>query len=161
MTTVYETIMRLLRAHTIPYREFVHAPIYSYEDANREQKIHGWDGVESKSVLMTDKKGGYALLATRAGIRVDFAEIRALHGAKLSLASGDEVRDIALCVPGNIPPFGFPIGLATYVDTGIFALPRYVFSPGVPDRTIEVEPARLRPIFERLSATLLDDMGVV
>ncbi len=154
---VHDAIVGILDSLSIPYREYQHDPILSYEDAEREQARCGWVGTESKSVFLTDKSGGYVIYATVRGEKVDFARLRELTGVKYSIASEEAVRKVAHCVPGSIPSFGLPIeGLRIFVDATAFEREGdYLFSPGFPDHTFQVDIADMRRVFMHVDAVFL------
>lgn len=146
--SVYENCMRTLNDLHIAYKEFNHAPILNYEDAEREQKKFGWSGVESKNVFIKSTSGKFFIIATVMGEKVDFAKIKELIGEKCSIASAEEVIDIAKCVPGCVAPFGFSENIKIYVDPKVFTFHEYLFSPGVTTKTIQINIDDLKKVFE-------------
>ena len=53
LTSMYPNIIELLQKHQIPYDEYDHDPIVSYEDAEREKERFSWVGIESKNVFLS------------------------------------------------------------------------------------------------------------
>jgi Ala-tRNA(Pro) deacylase len=155
MAEVYDNIIHLLKEHEVAYREYDHAPILSYEDAEREKARHDWEGTESKNVFLRGADGHYYVFATVQGQRVDFSGLKALLGTKLSLASGDEVKEVSGCVPGCVAPFGFASDITIVVDPGLFKQDAYLFSPGVTTKTVCLEPAELTRVFSALPNRVL------
>ncbi|MDD5769407.1 MAG: YbaK/EbsC family protein [Candidatus Gracilibacteria bacterium] len=147
MTKLYNNIMDILKNNNVIFKEYSHGPILNYEDALREQQIHNWDGVESKNVFMTNKNGKYYIFVTFQGQKVDFKLLKDILGEKLSMCNEEEVRDIINCVPGCIAPFGFSYDILTIIDKRVFGLGKYLFSPGVVDKTIGMNSMDLQKIF--------------
>ncbi|MDA9129126.1 DNA-binding protein [Candidatus Gracilibacteria bacterium] len=144
---VYENIVTMLDTYNIDYKLFEHGEIISYEDAERERLNHKWEGVESKNVFMTNKKGDYFLYVTTQGTKVDFKQMKEITGEKLSLASNQDVENIIHCVPGCVSPFGFDVEITTIVDRSVFSFENYLFSPGVTTKTIQLSPKDLEQVF--------------
>lgn len=140
----------MLESFGIVFKEYNHGPILNYEEAEREQRIHGWQGVESKNVLLKGKSGRYYIVATVMGTRLDMKMIRELLGEKCSIAPSEDVAQVTGCVPGSIAPFGFSEKLSIFVDEGVFQYERYLFSPADPCTTIELTTQDLRKVFDNL-----------
>lgn len=155
MAEVYDNIIQLLKEHGVAYQEYDHAPILSYEDAEREKARHGWEGTESKNVFLKGADGRYYVFATVQGQRVDFSGLKALLGTKLSLASGDEVKEFSGCVPGCVAPFGFTPDITVVVDPMLFRQDAYLFSPGVTTKTVRLKPTELKRVFSTLPNRVL------
>ena len=144
---VQKRIMQLLEQHNISYRLYKHGPILNYDDAQREQKIHKWQWVESKSVFLTNKKWAYFLFVTIQGRNVDFKKMKELVWQKLSIATHEEVGNIAQCAPWCVAPFWLDSQIQMVIDTGIFQYESYLFSPGIATETVELEAKDLKDIF--------------
>lgn len=148
--SLYDRIIRLLSDAHVPYDEYEHDPILSYEDAERERERLGWKGIESKNVFLKGANGAYYVYVTTQGQRVDMARCRELLGTKLSIASEEDVRNVIHCMPGCVAPFGFDEAITILIDPGIFHHTDYLFSPGVTTKTIRANVQDLKAIFERL-----------
>jgi len=144
---LYQKIKVLLDNWKINYEEYDHDPIISYEDAEKWKRILWWEWVESKNVFLTDKKWEYCVFVTVQWQNVNFKKLKSLTGKKWSIASHDEVRDVIYCVPGCVVPFGFDDEILTIVDSGIFGYDQYLFSPGVVNKTIQLDPKELERVF--------------
>ena len=156
MPSPYETIISLLNEHKVPYQEFDHDPILSYENAEREKAKFGWSGVESKNVFMKGNDDRYYVCVTVQGKRVDMKKLKELLGVKLSIASEDDVRDVIHCVPGCVAPFGFSPDIVVLLDMTIFAHTDYLFSPGVTTKTIHADLRDLKRVFDALPNTKIE-----
>lgn len=150
MNTVYDNIKNLLDQNHILYREFDHEPILSYEDAEREKARLGWTGIESKNVFMKGNDEQYYIYVTTQGEKVDFKKLKELLGVKLSIATGEEVKTVAQCVPGCVSPFGFSKDIVILIDPKVFTHTDYLFSPGVTTKTIQTKIQDLKAIFSLL-----------
>lgn len=155
MSTVYQNIKALLDQNQISYQEFDHEPILSYEDAEREKTRLHWQGIESKNVFMVGNDHNYYIYVTFQGEKVDFKLLKELLGVKLSIASTEDVKTVAECVPGCVSPFGFSEKIIIVVDPKIFTHTDYLFSPGVTTKTMQLNIQELKPIFEKLPNKVL------
>ena len=119
MPSPYETIISLLNEHKVPYQEFDHDPILSYENAEREKAKFGWSGVESKNVFMKGNDDRYYLCVTVQGKRVDMKKFK--EGANEKVVGARRIFYLGvgslIFVPifralTNLPPFmGMILGL--------------------------------------------------
>lgn len=150
MNSVYDNIKALLDQNHIQYQEFDHEPILSYEDAEREKARLGWTGIESKNVFMKGNDNQYYIYVTTQGEKVDFKKLKDLLGVKLSIATADDVRNVAECVPGCVSPFGFSKDIVILLDPQVFSHTDYLFSPGVTTKTIQLNIQQLQPVFALL-----------
>ena len=155
MNTLYENIITLLNDHTVRYHEYDHDPILNYADAEREASKFGWTGVESKNVFLKGADQKYYLYVTTQGRRVDFAQLKEVLDTKVSLASEEDVRNVALCVPGCVAPFGFSETITIILDPSIDECTEYLFSPGVTTKTIQTNMQELKNIFPHLPNTVI------
>lgn len=156
MTSLYERIINLLTTHNISYKEYDHDPIVSYEDAEREKNRLGWNGVESKNVFMRSADSAYYVMVTTAGKRVDFAGLKELLGTKLSIASEEDVRAVAECVPGCVVPFGFADHITILLDKSIFTHTDYLFSPGVTTKTVQLNIQDIKILLANLPNKIIE-----
>lgn len=150
MNSVYDTIKTLLDQNNIQYQEFDHEPILSYEDAEREKARLNWSGIESKNVFMKGNDNQYYIYVTTQGEKVDFKKLKDQLGIKLSIASAEDVKNVAACVPGCVSPFGFSKDISILLDPQAFTHTDYLFSPGVTTKTIQLNIQHLQPVFALL-----------
>ncbi len=151
---LYTTIKSLLKQHNISHKEYDHEPILSYEDAEQQKGIHQREWVESKNVFLKSKKWEYLIFVTVQWEKVDFKFLKELTWEKYKLASDDDVKDVIMCVPGCVAPFGFGEDVLTVVDKKVYGYESYLFSPGVTTKTIQLDPSQLEVIFEGLGKVM-------
>jgi Ala-tRNA(Pro) deacylase len=145
---IYENIIAVLKEKNIPYQEWEHAPILSYEDAEREQKNCGWEGIESKNVCLSGSDNSCCIYVTTAGKRVDMKKLKELTGQKYRLADETELKKHIGCVPGCVSPFGFTKDILMVIEEDIFNIGEYLFSPGLTTKTIQINAKFLKDIFQ-------------
>lgn len=155
MVSIYDSVISLLQKHHIAYKEFDHSPILSYEDAEREQKIHGWQGIESKNVFIESKSGKFFIFVTVFTEKVEFGRLKELLGEKCSIGKREDVERVTGCVPGCVAPFGFPEDITVILDDKLFEHTDYLFSPGVTTKTIQLAIQDLKPVFDDLPNMVL------
>lgn len=150
MSDIYSKIIDLLQEYKIPFKEFEHAPILSYEDAEREKANFNWEGVESKNVFMKGGDDQYYVFVTVQGEKVDFKKLKELLNVKMSIATSEDVINVIQCVPGCVCPFGFASEITILIDSKLFTYTDYLFSPGVTTKTIHTNIQEMKIIFENL-----------
>lgn len=148
--SLYERNLLLLRESGIPFREVEHEPVLDYEAASRIRDRFGLVGKESKSVFLRLKDSRYAMFVTVEGKRADLKLIRDLTGSRPSICSDEELIRETECVPRCACPFGHKASILLILDQEVFGHDRLLFSPGPPERTVEIATADL----ERLLAVV-------
>ncbi|MFZ6047457.1 YbaK/EbsC family protein [Pseudomonas sp. CR3202] len=147
--------LALLECHDIPYREVSHEAVLDYPTAHAVRQRFGLRGVESKSLFLRLKGGGYAMLVTLEGARADWVQLKALLGARPSIASDAELVQLTGCVPQCACPLGHAEEIALVFDETIFRHDFLIYSPGPPERTLEVATADLARLLPRLRNRVL------
>ncbi len=147
---LYNTNVSLLKKLNIPFKECTSEPVLSYETAEKVRNEHGLTGVESKSLFLRAKNGTYYMFISIEGNRADFDAIKELTGAKVSVASQEELKELTGCEPYCAIPFGYPEDIITIIDPAIYNHQRFIFSPGPTNKTIEIETKYIDSILEML-----------
>lgn len=147
--------LALLDEHAIRYREVSHEPVLDYPTAHAVRERFGLRGVESKSLFLRLKGGGYAMLVTLEGARADWAQLKALLGARPSIASDEELVELTGCVPQCACPLGHAEEIGLVFDEAIFRHEFLIYSPGPPEYTLEVATADLARLLPKLPNRVL------
>lgn len=147
--------LALLDDQSIPYREVQHEPVLDYPTAHAVRLRFGLRGVESKSLFLRLKSGGYAMLVTLEGARADWSQLKALLGARPSIASDEELVQHTGCVPQCACPLGHAEAITLVIDEAIFQHDYLIYSPGPPDRSLEVATAELARLLPTLPNRVL------
>ncbi|CAD5107584.1 YbaK/EbsC family protein [Zestomonas carbonaria] len=142
--------LALLERHAIPYRQVEHEAVLDYPTAHAVRERFGLHGVESKSLFLRLKGGRHAMLVTLENARADWAQLKALLGARPSIASDAELVELTGCVPQCACPFGHVEEIALIVDQALFDHDYLIYSPGPPTFTLEVATADLRRLIDAL-----------
>lgn len=94
-----------------------------------------------KSVLFLIKRGEQvdtALIMTNGMAQIDFRKLAGVFGVgrkRIRLASADVVLARTGYPAGGVPPFGFEVPIATFVDRGVFEQ-LFVYAGGGDDKTL-------------------------
>jgi len=122
-----------------------HAPCRTSEDAVRVRLSGGWQGVTlhsgAKAMLMKTAKGAWLLCVVPADCKLSWKKVRLMHGKGTRMATEEEVRDIAGCVPGAVPPIAkaFPVATECLAD---LSLPDVInFNCGLRTRSMQMTRA--------------------
>lgn len=146
--TLYAENVRLLKAAGIDFVEYIHEPVLSYRKAAEIRERFSLQGVESKSLFLKLKDGRYAMFVSTEGTRFDSASLTNLLGSKPRLCQDEELSSKTGCVPMAACPFGYPQDIIIVVDGKIFQHERFIYSPGPPEKTIEISTEDVRLILD-------------
>ena len=135
---LYLNNLQLLVKAGIEYRQYDHEPVLSYEKAREIRERFRLRGIESKSLFLKLKDGRYCMFVSVEGERFDATRIKQLLGSKPSICSDNELVAKTGCVPKCACPFGHSSDIILIIDQKIFGYERFIYSPGLPDKTIEV-----------------------
>ena len=150
MSTLYDRNIALLKNSGVAYYEVEHEAVLSYETAASVRQRFGLTGVESKSLLLRLKDGRYCMFVSVEGKRADFKKIKDLVGSEPSLSTDDELVEQTGCVPKCACPFGHEERIILIIDSAIFNYAKFLYSPGIPERTVEIATADLEKIIAGL-----------
>jgi Ala-tRNA(Pro) deacylase len=80
------------------------------------------------------------------GKRFDSKRLRTLLGGKSKVCSDQELNDVTGCVPKCACPFGHPAEVTLIIDNEVFEHDRFIYSPGPPEKTIEIKTEDIQEI---------------
>lgn len=143
---LYRQNIDLLQSAGIEYREFEHEPVLSYEKAAQIRQRNNLSGVESKSLFLKLKDDRYCMFISVEGKRFDSKRLRALLGGKSKVCSDQELNEETGCVPKCACPFGHSAEVTLIIDNEIFQHERFIYSPGPPEKTIEIKTEDIQEI---------------
>ena len=153
--SLYERNLSLLRESGIGFREVEHEPVLDYDAAARIRKRFGLTGKESKSIFLRLKDGRYGMFVTVEGKRADLKRIGNLTGSRPSICGDEELIRETECVPKCVCPFGHKAEILLILDSEVFRYDKLLYSPGPPERTIEVATSDLERLIAVLPNTIL------
>jgi len=143
---LYRQNIDLLQSAGIEYREFEHEPVLSYEKAAQIRQRNNLSGVESKSLFLKLKDDRYCMFISVEGKRFDSKRLRALLGGKSKVCSDQELNEVTGCAPKCACPFGHSAEVTLIIDNEIFQHERFIYSPGPPEKTIEIKTEDIQEI---------------
>ena len=143
---LYRKNIDLLQNAGIEYREFEHEPVLSYEKAAQIRQRFNLSGVESKSLFLKLKNDRYCMFISVEGKRFDSKRLRVLLGSKSKVCSDQELNEETGCVPKCACPFGHSAEVTLIIDNEIFQHERFIYSPGPPEKTIEIKTEDIQEI---------------
>jgi len=128
MTPLTERLISFLREDNADFSVVTHEPVRTSEEAAR---VRGTPLEQGAKALVYRADGRPVLLVLPANRRVDTRAFKQAFGVKdLRMVSADDLRDLTAMEVGAVPPFGSLMGLPTYVDERLLALPRISFNAG-------------------------------
>ena len=138
LETLYANNIELLEKSGIEYLEVCHEPVLSYDMAAEIRARLHLTGIESKSLFLELKDGRYCMFITIEGNRLDSKQMKAITGSKPRICSSDDLVEQTGCVPHCACPFGHKEEITLVLDRAIFQDDGFLYSPGPPDKTIEI-----------------------
>ena len=153
-----ERLLAYLRENGAEHTVLRHEPVRTSEEAAR---VRGTALEQGAKALVFRADERTVLLVAQAHRRIETRAFKRAFGVKnLRMVSADELLDLTGLEVGAVPPFGHLLGLQSYVDERLLALPHIVFNAGSRAASVIMatrDYARLEPhIVARFAA---DDEG--
>lgn len=148
--TIHDRLINLLDANQVEYKLFNHPVALTYEDLAAAQKATGFFGTEAKCMILKveDK---FIVYITLQGSRVNFDSVKKeFGGAKVRLATAEELAEYFGAQPGCAYPFAFDSQYDIYVDPKIYEQEWLLFSPVLPAETVQARGQDLKRVFDSL-----------
>lgn len=156
LETLYNKNIELLKQLKIPFKEYDHEPILDYNTAEKVKQKFQWTGKESKNLFLKSKDNkNFFLLLTIEGKKADFDKLRAILKTRVSLASPEELKEKTGCIPGCATPFGNDKEITIIFDKSILDHEKWIYSPGFPEKSIELETRYIEKILEQLDNQII------
>lgn len=148
-------IYKLLEELNIEYDEIEHNPVFTIEDALKEDIPSKIKGEECKNLFLCDRDKNYYLVLLEADKRTDLKELaHFLHTSKLSFARLEELKNILNLEPGSITPLGIINDYnnkVTLIIDGYFQGKRILVHPNINTKTMALEYVDLLRVVEFLN----------
>lgn len=127
-TSLTDTLISYLREHHAQFTVMTHEPVTTSEEAAR---VRGTPLEQGAKALVFRADERVILLVLPAHLRINSRAVKHALGSKnLRMVSADELRELTDMEVGAVPPFGSLMGLPTYADEGLLALPQISFNAG-------------------------------
>lgn len=139
--TVYDRLVRHLRATGVAFREVQHEPTPTSVDAAR---VRGEPLGCGAKALVLKCDGVFRLIVLPADRRLNTKLLKSALGVKdVRFASREELQSLTGLVPGAVPPFGEPVlALPLLADTDVGGrFPQVAFNAGDLCRSIIMSAA--------------------
>jgi Ala-tRNA(Pro) deacylase len=138
MTSIpYDRIIGLLKTNDIKYRELLHEPVYTSEQAAQVRGLSLDAGAKS---LLLKAEDNFALIVLSGSRKLSSKKFKKRLGIKnLRFATPEEVREQMNCEIGSCYPFGSVADLETYVDESLLTQTDISFNPGVHDKSLVIK----------------------
>lgn len=100
-------LYELLNELNIEYEEIEHNPVYTIEEALKEDIPSRINGEECKNLFLCDREKNYYLVLLKHDKRADLRGMSEyLNSSKLSFASQEELKALLNLEPGSVTPLG-------------------------------------------------------
>lgn len=152
---MYKNIEKFLQDYHFDYEKYEHEKIYTNEDAVAMKERLGFVGTETNTLFLKGKNGKYYVFFKYPEKRADFKYMKELTGVKVSVASADEMIEVANQTPGAVSPLGYDAEVPLIIDSGLFEEEKLVFAPGRPDNTLVIYGKDLPKMLELLGNEVL------
>jgi prolyl-tRNA editing enzyme YbaK/EbsC (Cys-tRNA(Pro) deacylase) len=126
---VLETIVALLNAEKVSFRQVHHEPTFTSEESARAR---GEDVRVGGKALVIKAGEEFRLLVLSAALIADWAAVKRYFGVKKArMADREELLALTGLVPGSVPPFGRPVlPLDLHADPSVFENAIIAFNAG-------------------------------
>ena len=131
-----EKILKIFEEGGINYKFYEHEPVYTSEQAAEVRGVELKTGC--KSMILKTKEGKFILANIAADRRIDVKKLEKAVGARLSLATKEEVLQATNCESGSVPPFGRLFGLPTFLDDSVLENDFVNFNIGVLTKSVKI-----------------------
>jgi Ala-tRNA(Pro) deacylase len=155
LNTLYQKNIEILKKLNIEFKEFDHEPILDYQTAKKVREELNMIGTESKNLFLKSKDDKYYLLLTIEGKKADFDKLKQIIGKRVSLASPGELKEKTGCIPGCATPFGNNTEITIIFDDEILNHEKWLYSPGYPNKTIELETKYIPQILDSMGNEII------
>jgi len=133
----YEQIIEFLTSNNIWYEETSHEPVFTSQQAS---EVRGGGVLEMGAKALIFGKEEVAMFVLRGVDKVDSSKAKRLISVKdLSLAKPEKVKEVTGVEIGAVAPFGFLVGIKTFVDKSLLKGEYIYFNPGKHDKTIKIK----------------------
>ncbi len=130
---LFEKIVDALLEEKMEYEVIEHKPVYTSEEA---AKIRGTKIEQGVKALICRAGGDFIQVCVPGNKEIDLKKTSKAIGMQVKLANADEVRTIAGCSIGAVPPFGNLFGLKVYVDEAVLENKQIAFNAGIHTKSI-------------------------
>lgn len=130
-----------LRAVGIPWTTYVHAPVFTVEEA--AALYDSQPGGHTKNLFLKDRRGGLWLIVARDELKIDLnALAKALGVPRFSFGSSELLIETLGIEPGSVTPFAVMndkmLQVRVVLDEAMLALDPLNFHPLRNDRTTAI-----------------------
>lgn len=137
MENPHQKIIEFLESNGIEYKETVHEPVFTSEQA---AKIRGVSLSTGAKALLLKLESGFVLALLPGDRRLDSKKLKKIIGTKnISFASPEQVEETMGCKIGACYPFGHVANLRTYADFALSKNEIINFNAGLHDHSIEMK----------------------
>ncbi|MDA1338159.1 MAG: hypothetical protein O2871_02245 [bacterium] len=132
----YEKIIEFLNSKNVNYQLFEHEPVFTSKQAS---EVRGGGVIEQGAKALVFDIGRPVMLVLRGNDKVDGKLAKSILQAKqVPLATPENVKKYTGVEIGAVAPFGFLLGIETFVDEKLFNNEHILFNPGKHNKTIKM-----------------------
>ena len=157
-----QTILLLLKKHTVWYETFEHEPVRTSQEAARIRDGHYTLNQGAKALIVRVKKATnkpfFVMLVLSGDSRFDGKKVKKLLDARdIRFATTEEVADVTKGIePGGVPPFGNLFGLDVLVDPQLLKNERIIFNAGDRRFSIAMKSSDYQKLVKLILLTIVD-----
>lgn len=140
-------LLKIMDDLNISYQYVEHDPIVDYETAHAVDEKFNLQGMESKNLVLKDKKGNFYVLVTEEGVRFDRAFMKEVTGEKLSIVTPEELEAKTSYVVGCATNFGYDADVTLVIDEAVFNNEYLICSAGSSTQSFVVKTEDLKKIY--------------
>ncbi len=154
--TEFENIKRIFTENQVEFTALEHAEATTSAEAAAARNSKLSQGVKAMVVKCTRKgKEFFIVIDIPANRILDWKKVKkALQANDCRLADQGQVKEKTNCEVGGVPPFGH--SLPILADSRIFNEKTLEFNAGLKTKSIRVQSAGLKKVFEKLGVAYFD-----
>jgi len=129
----YDRLIMMCEECSIDYKQFIHEPLYTIEDAVRES---GGGIDENIKTILVKGKNEFYIFVTLGSSKVPFKKLKKIIGKKsLTFASEEEFKDVLGYSFGATTPLGNDESIPIFIDKDVRNLSSVYINPGKNEET--------------------------
>ncbi|MFH0874873.1 MAG: proline--tRNA ligase [archaeon] len=132
-----ENILSYLKKNKVLYREITHIDVKTTKEQSLKAGVA--ESQIAKSMLYKTPAGEYILVVLPGNKTINNKKLTEELSMEVTLATLGEVKEKLGIEAGSVHPFGKQVGINTFVDKSLLLFPKIFFSPGVLNKTVEIE----------------------
>ncbi len=132
---LFKKVVDSLMKEKAQYEVLEHAAVFTSEEA---AKVRGTELKQGVKALVVKAGKRYLQFCVPGNKEIDLQKASDLAGTKIELAQASEIKDMAGCQIGAVPPFGNLFGADVFIDEDVLKNEYVAFNAGLHTKSIRM-----------------------